>query len=587
MAGSGSRSRTQDQPGGDLIADRYQLKTRLGRGGMGEVWSARDLRLRRDVAVKLFQGGEGMSASTLPDWLRREGIAAAQIIHPNVAVVYDQGAHHDHIFLVMELVSGATLEEIMRGGRLPVRDALKFGTQIAEALAAAHAARVVHRDIKPQNVLVTPDGAVKVVDFGIAGFLADTRSWTIARFEDTVKGSGTPEYAAPEQVMGHNADARSDLYSLGTLLYAMLAGQVPFRADNFLQVMHMKATEDAPPLPAGAGVPRELADLVAELLVRDPERRPGSARHVAARLRTLMERPVRGEAEVEGEGADSLDRKSRVGDGAGGGDERGSDSEVVNDERAGDQGGAKVASAAPWTAPPVESAEGSAERKPAAKLKAQVAPAAEGFEGGAESAVSQEPWTAPPAEPAAKPKPAEKPPAWGPDASRITAPKPSPKPAGTPESPKPKQPSPGPKPPESAPAPAKKAQPKPAPSSAPAKRPAPKPKPKPAEPEKPAWGPGSSKEHVAPPEPSAWEPLAETGATVLSAAAEIEVRGRSLLPPPARSLLVAGPSGERYVPSLGEPQVPVPPKRSSARVVVVVMLLVVVAAVVGVVLATR
>ncbi|MFL6112158.1 MAG: serine/threonine-protein kinase [Catenulispora sp.] len=362
-----------------VVADRYRLLTRIGRGGMGEVWSARDLRLHRDVAVKIFHGGPGPGAASLPDWLRREGIAAAQIVHPNVAVLYDQGAHQDQIFLVMELVSGATLADVMRGGRLPVRDALRIGSQVAEALAAAHAARVVHRDIKPQNVLVTPDGTVKVVDFGIAGFLADTRSWSLGGSSATAKGSGTPDYAAPEQVMGNNADARSDLYSLGTLLYAMLTGEVPFQTANFLDVMRRKATEDAPPLPPDAGVPRELAGLVAELLAREPDRRPAAARQVAARLRALLDRSGRGEAAVEVQGSVALDETLRVG-GAGA--------------------------------------------------------------GGAVRAVLT---------------------AAGPEAPLV-------------------------------------------------------------------WGPAPSQDQVAPPEPSAWEPLAATGATVLSGPAAVEVRGRSLLP---------------------------------------------------------
>ncbi|GAA2003316.1 serine/threonine-protein kinase [Catenulispora subtropica] len=617
----GSRSSSREHADGELIADRYQLQTRLGRGGMGEVWSGRDLRLHRDVAVKLFHGGAGMSATDLPDWLRREGIAAAQIVHPNVAVLYDQGVHRDRIYLVLELVPGATLGELMRVGRLPLRDALSFAAQIAEALAAAHAARVVHRDIKPQNVLVTPDGTAKVVDFGIAGFLADTRSWTIARF-DTVKGSGTPEYAAPEQVMGHNADARSDLYSLGTLLYAMIAGQVPFRADDFLAVMHKKAHEDAPPLPPGAGAPREVVDLVAELLAREPDRRPASARQVAARLRALLERSGRGEAQGEVEGGDSLDRKSRVDD---------PEPDVRTIVETG------PASEEPWTAPPLEKAEPQegAEKPKPAKLKAQVAPVAEtgdedeqsepvrvkrGADAQRSAPVSADAGAASQAVGESRPDSAnsdDQPIAAtgdgrpkstsGENRSETASGDSRPKPAGAergPSSPsgegrserdqKPEprakaapsggesqKPSPGAKPAGSA-APKPRSAPSgpgktPAKKSAPAKSPAPKP---------PVWG--ASKEHVTPPETGAWEPLAATGATVLSAAAAMEIRGRSLLPPPARSLL-ANPTGERYVPTPPpappQPEPTAPPRRSFLPVLLIVLAVAAVA--VGVIVLTN
>jgi serine/threonine protein kinase len=588
------RSGPREPADGELIADRYQLQTRLGRGGMGEVWSARDLRLHRDVAVKVFHDGSGTPAADLPDWLRREGIAAAQIVHPNVAVLYDQGVHRDRIYLVMELVPGATLGDVMRGGRLPLRTALSFAAQIAEALAAAHAARVVHRDIKPHNVLITPDGTAKVVDFGIAGFLADTRSWTIARL-DTAKGSGTPEYAAPEQVLGHNADARSDLYSLGTLLYAMLAGQVPFRANDFLAVMHKKATEDAPPLPPGAGAPREVVALVAELLTRDPEHRPASARRVAARLRELLERSPRGEAQVEGEGSDSLDRKSRV--------------EEPAAPEARKALTTEPPSGAPWTAAPLERPESAEKLKAAAKLKAQVAPAAERAdeEEGSEptersagdrikkadsallTAAAGQGAVADPdqqfeaAGPAAGGDPAGaesgsdrdqrlEPKSAKADVGRVDSGRAEPGPAdpGRPESARADSGRTGPgsaAPDRTPPAQPAPPNPRPAPSAkkpAPAKSPAAKP---------PVWG--ASKEHVASPDTSAWEPLAATGATVLSAAAVMELRGRSLLPPPARSLL-ANP-GERYVPSPSVTPVPAPAESVRGRRSVVTVLLIVLA----------
>ena len=441
----------------ELIADRYRLLTRLGRGSLGEVWSGRDLRLHRDVAVKIFRGGP--SSGGLPDWLRREGVAAAQIIHPNVAVIHDQGTDSERLYLVMELVAGATLHQVLHGGWLPVRDAVEVAAQVCSALAAAHGAGVVHRDIKPQNVLVKADGTVKVVDFGIAGFLNDTRSWSVARLSDAVKGSGTPEYAAPEQILGQNADARSDLYSVGTLLYAMLAGQVPFLAENFLAVMHRKVTEDPPDVrEARPDLPSELVDLVRALLAREPGERPLSAREVAARLRDVaaaLGRAGESRPQVEVEGRGGVE-------GSVGGDCDDAGVRSVGDEREAEAEAEADVEESPPSAP---SSDRIVEQR----------------------ARPSEPWTPQPPEPPLSPTTAASPPAT-----------PSP----------------------------------------------------------PVWG-------SSPKDP---DPAAATAATMLSPLAPREIRGRSLLPAPPRSLLrEASAHANRFAPPPTPPSAPLTARHETRR----------------------
>ncbi|MEV1012033.1 serine/threonine-protein kinase [Streptomyces sp. NPDC049881] len=271
---------------GQLIADRYELIRRLGRGGMGEVWAARDRVLRREVALKLLDL-DGIAHADLPRRFEREAVAAAQIVHPNVAALYDRGLHDDVLFLVMEKVDGQTLTERLKAENpFPLTRAVAIASGICAALEAAHRAQVIHYDIKPHNVILTDDGLVKVIDFGIAGFVQ--AAFTVAR-SSQLTPAGTPEFGAPEQFLTERGDERSDLYALGGMLFAMLAGRPPFTGHNSIAVVRRKLDEEAPHLDAfRPGLPPEVTALVAELLERDPDRRPQSAQQVQQRLQALL-----------------------------------------------------------------------------------------------------------------------------------------------------------------------------------------------------------------------------------------------------------------------------------------------------------
>ena len=270
---------------GELIAGRYELVSRLGRGGMGEVWATHDRRLRRGVALKLLVLDDDVVAD-LPMRFDREGVAAAQINHPNVVALYDRGVHGNVLFLVMEKVDGPALTEVIRQeGAMDLARALTIAGEICAALAAAHQAGIVHYDIKPHNVMLTVDGRVKVVDFGIAGFIQAT--FSLVRTSQLAP-AGTPEYGAPEQFRTERGDERSDLYALGSVLFAMLTGRPPFTGHSGLAIMARKQDEDAPRLDTvRPEVPPALTTLVAELLDCDPVRRPRSAHEVHERLQQL------------------------------------------------------------------------------------------------------------------------------------------------------------------------------------------------------------------------------------------------------------------------------------------------------------
>ncbi|MFE2971421.1 serine/threonine-protein kinase [Streptomyces sp. NPDC059340] len=271
---------------GELIAGRYEMVKRLGRGGMGEVWAARDRTLHRDVALKLLDL-DGAVHQELPQRFEREAVAAAQINHPNVVALYDRGVHEDMLFLVMEKAEGATLtEHIHAETPLSLASALELASGICAALVAAHRARVIHYDIKPHNVMLTPDGQVKVVDFGIAGFIQST--FSMAR-SSQLTPAGTPDYGAPEQFLTERGDERSDLYALGGVLFALLGGRPPFIGHSGLAVIRRKIDEEAPHLDSlRTDLPPAVTALVAELLQREPNRRPQTASQVHERLQQLQ-----------------------------------------------------------------------------------------------------------------------------------------------------------------------------------------------------------------------------------------------------------------------------------------------------------
>jgi eukaryotic-like serine/threonine-protein kinase len=264
---------------GRVLADRYRLDTYIAVGGMGEVWQGTDLVLDRKVAVKLLRPEHADDVDLLVRF-QAEARMAGLLSHPNIAQVYDfSGATPaDPAYLVMEFVDGPSLARLLDDGALPPARTMDIIAQAARGLAAAHRAGLVHRDIKPGNLLVRDDGLVKVSDFGIA------RAESATPVTRTGVLPGTPGYMAPERAAGALATPAADLYSLGVVAHQCLAGQPPFQGDALaVAIAHME--RDMPPLPAS--VPAPVAWLVGDLTRKDPRARPFSAEDVAARAERL------------------------------------------------------------------------------------------------------------------------------------------------------------------------------------------------------------------------------------------------------------------------------------------------------------
>jgi eukaryotic-like serine/threonine-protein kinase len=261
-----------------LLADRYELGPVIGHGGMGEIRRARDTRLGRDVAIKLLR----------PDLARQDEVrarfdhearAAARLSHPNVVAVYDSGELDGQPYIVMECLPGRTLADEMKAGPLPAERVEAVAADVLAALAAAHREGIVHRDVKPGNLLLTDDGQVKVSDFGIA------KSAEV--LEPTLTGQilGTPAYVAPERLEGQTASHQSDLYSLGVVLYEALAGHQPFSGDTPLEMARSVQQGEAEPLRrACPSVSAAMAGLIERAMATDPARRFATADDMANAL---------------------------------------------------------------------------------------------------------------------------------------------------------------------------------------------------------------------------------------------------------------------------------------------------------------
>jgi serine/threonine-protein kinase len=261
------------------FAERYRVEARIGQGGMAEVYRGFDPALDRTVAIKVLLPPYDRDAGFVARF-RREAQAAARLSHPNIVGVYDTGADGDTQYIVMEHIEGRTLASFLAGGGKPTpMQAVELGDKIAGALAAAHAQGIVHRDIKPANVMVTREGAVKVMDFGIARLQSD------ATAPQTSSVIGTPAYFSPEQAQGLPVDARSDIYSLGCVLYELLAHRPPFTGDTPVAIAYKQVNESpVPPSQVNPDVPPALDAVVMKCMAKNPANRYQSAAELSEDL---------------------------------------------------------------------------------------------------------------------------------------------------------------------------------------------------------------------------------------------------------------------------------------------------------------
>ncbi|RWR23191.1 Stk1 family PASTA domain-containing Ser/Thr kinase [Microbacterium enclense] len=276
-----STSQQADPLIGRLVDGRYRVRARIARGGMATVYVATDLRLERRIALKVMHGH--LSDDTVfQSRFIQEARSAARLADPHVVNVFDQGQDGDMAYLVMEYLPGITLRELLREHkRLTVDQTLTIMDAILSGLAAAHRAGIVHRDVKPENVLLAEDGRIKIGDFGLARA-------TTANTASGAQLMGTIAYLAPELVTRGTADARSDIYSLGIMLYEMLVGEQPYKGEQPMQIAYQHATDSVPrPSAKNPGVPEQLDELVLWATEREPAERPVDAGTMLARLRDI------------------------------------------------------------------------------------------------------------------------------------------------------------------------------------------------------------------------------------------------------------------------------------------------------------
>jgi serine/threonine-protein kinase len=261
---------------GTTLSGRYTLTRRIAAGGMGEVWSATDTVLDRNVAVKLLHPALGQETNFV-ERFRAEARHTAALLHPNIATVFDYGEDRGTAYLVMELVAGQTLSEVIAArAPLSAQETASILIQSANALEAAHRGGVVHRDVKPANILITPEGTAKLTDFGIS------RAIDAVPLTQTGQILGTAHYLSPEQALGQGATASSDIYALGVVGHEMLTGARPFNADSAVAIALAQVNQPPPPLPDT--VPIGIRDVINAALAKDPGGRPATASAMAQAL---------------------------------------------------------------------------------------------------------------------------------------------------------------------------------------------------------------------------------------------------------------------------------------------------------------
>jgi len=276
---------------GETIAERYELEEVVGQGGMSTVYKAHDSLLERNVALKVLHQQYNEDEDFV-ERFKREARSVAQLQHPNIVTVIDRGEEAGRQYIVFEFIDGENLKElVVRKGRLDLRDALEIALEVARGLAFAHDHGLVHRDVKPQNVLLNGDGRAKVTDFGIARSLDVDHGMT-----QTGTILGTSNYIAPEQASGQPVDAHTDVYSLGIVLYEMLTGELPFPGESFVAVAMKHIQEPAPNvLDVRGDVPLRVAEMIDRALEKDPEHRFPTMDAFAAEIEANLAELDRGE----------------------------------------------------------------------------------------------------------------------------------------------------------------------------------------------------------------------------------------------------------------------------------------------------
>jgi serine/threonine-protein kinase len=278
---------------GQKINDRYQIIKIIGEGGMANVYLAYDTILDRNVAVKILRG-DLASDEKFVRRFQREALSASSLSHPNIVEVYDVGEDNGEYFIVMEYIEGKHLKQILKKrGNLTIPEVIDIMSQITEGMAEAHDSYIIHRDIKPQNIMILDNGVVKITDFGIATALNSTQ------LTQTNSVMGTVHYLPPEQASGKGATIQSDIYSMGILMYELLCGKLPFRGENAVEIALKHLKEPVPSIKEELpNLPQSIENVIIRATAKNPKNRYADAREMHEDLKTVLDESRLGEPNI-------------------------------------------------------------------------------------------------------------------------------------------------------------------------------------------------------------------------------------------------------------------------------------------------